>query len=153
MNYPKNRKPKEPIYTEEERKERRKQDSRKYNKKHPKQIREKRTRYILNNYEKYMWSVAKQSSKKRGIPFNIQPEDIHIPTHCPYIGWEITKIIGEYRGKIPTNASLDRIDSSIGYTKENIQVISSLANKLKNNADEDVLIKFALGVLKVHKKS
>lgn len=118
---------------------------------HPEKNREKRTRYIQNNPEKYMWSVAKQSAKNRNIPFDIEASDIIIPTHCVYLGCELTNIIGEYKGKIPTNASLDRIDSSKGYTKDNIQVISSLANKLKNNASEDTLVAFAIGILKRHK--
>lgn len=118
---------------------------------HPEKHRERRTRYIQNNPEKYMWSVAKQSAKIRNIPFDIVASDIIIPKHCIYLGWELTNIIGEYKGKVPTNASLDRIDSSKGYTKDNIQVISSLANKLKNNASEDILVTFAIGILKRHK--
>ena len=49
-------------------------------------------------------------------------------------------------------ASLDRIDSSKGYTPENIQVISRIANVMKNNATEQELISFAKGVLAAHSK-
>lgn len=140
-----------PINSEEERLERRRLNGRLYNQRHKEQIRAKRTRYIEKNFEKYLWSVAKQSAKAREIPFDIVASDIIIPTHCIYLGRELTNIIGEYKGKVPTNASLDRIDSSKGYTKDNIQVISSLANKLKNNASEDILVAFAIGILKRHK--
>ena len=140
-----------PINSEEERLERRRLNGRLYNERHKEQIRIKRTRYILNNYEKYMWSVAKQSSKKRDIIFEISPDDILIPKFCPYLGYELTQIIGEGNGKVDTNASLDRIDSSKGYILDNIQVISVLANKLKNNATEETLVTFAKGILKHHK--
>ena len=36
--------------------------------------------------------------------------------------------------------SIDRIDNSKGYTKENIMVVSNRANMIKNNATIDELI-------------
>ena len=76
---------------------------------HPEKNREKRTKYIQNNPEKYMWSVAKQSAKNRNIPFDIEASDIIIPTHCVYLGCELTNIICEYKCKITTNDSFDII--------------------------------------------
>ena len=50
-----------------------------------------------------------------------------IPKICPVFGVEI----GFYDKQcVPT---LDRIDSDKGYIKDNIQVISFKANRLKNN--------------------
>ncbi len=40
------------------------------------------------------------------------------------------------------------IRSSKGYTKDNIQVISRLANQMKANADKEQMIKFAEWILK-----
>ena len=150
MSYPKDRAKRRPINSEEERKDRHREQARNYNKKHADKIREKRTRYIEKNYERYMWSVAKQSAKARGIEFSIDPEDIKIPTHCRYLGVELTKIIGKNKGKVNTNVSLDRIDNSKGYVKGNVQVISALANKLKSNCSIETLVSFAKGVLKTH---
>ena len=69
-----------------------------------------------------MWSRAKYRAKQKGLDFNITKEDIVIPDTCPLLG-------------IPmTSPSLDRIDSSKGYTKGNVWVISNRANTLKNDA-------------------
>jgi len=46
---------------------------------------------------------------------------------------------------------IDRIDSSKGYIKGNVQVISRKANTMKSNADVATLIKFAEGINRVHK--
>jgi len=65
---------------------------------------------------------AKVRAKKKKLEFSIQEKDIFIPALCPVF-------------KIPMKVpSLDRKDSSKGYTKDNIQVISNRANVLKNNA-------------------
>ena len=45
-------------------------------------------------------------------------------------------------------ASLDRKDPTKGYIKGNIEVISHLANIMKNNANPMLLVSFAQEVLK-----
>lgn len=80
------------------------------------------------------------------MEFTISVEDIVIPERCPYMGVVFIPLDKKY------GYSLDRIDSSKGYTPENIQVISRIANIMKNNATEQELISFAKGVLVVHSK-
>jgi len=103
---------------------------------------QKETKPIRN-----MLKNARYSAKQRNIEFDLQLEDITIPTHCIYLGIELTNIVG--KGKIDTNASLDRIDSTKGYIKGNVQVISYLANRMKSNATREQLISFAKGILNV----
>lgn len=92
---------------------------------------------------------ARSRSKLNDIEFNITLEDICIPTHCPYLGIELTS--SNPKGSSRRNsASLDRIDPTKGYIKGNIQVISHLANTMKNDAPKDLLVAFANSVLKLH---
>ena len=105
-------------------------------------------RYKENNPIKYMLRNAEARALKKDIKFSLKPEDIFIPETCPYLGVTLTNLYGS--GRHQTNVSLDRINSSGGYTKDNVQVISSLANIMKNSATEKQLIAFAKGILRVH---
>lgn len=91
------------------------------------------------NPEKYMYQNAKSSAKKRGLEFTIRVEDIVIPTHCPVFGVELELVVGS--GTKDNKPSLDRIDSSKGYVKGNIQVISWRANNLKSDGRLEEFIK------------
>ena len=78
----------------------------------------------------YLLARARERSKHKGWEFSITKEDIVIPEKCPLLG---IIIIPKAKDRCHS-PSLDRIDSSRGYTPDNIQVISSRANTLKNNA-------------------
>ena len=96
----------------------------------------------------FMWKQAKHRAKwdYGEMEFSISVDDIQIPPYCPYLGTEFIALDKQY------GHSLDRVDSSKGYSKDNIQVISRLANIMKNNATKEQLIAFAKGVLVVHSK-
>jgi hypothetical protein len=76
------------------------------------------------------------------LPFDLTVEDIQTPTHCPILGIELKRNTGgkSYKGNSP---SLDRIDPTKGYVKDNVQVISQRANVMKNDATFDELKRFA----------
>lgn len=82
-----------------------------------------------------MWCSAKshvrRAGKQQAIPFNLLPEDIHIPGTCPLLGipLQVSKKIHS-----PNSPSLDRIIPADGYVKGNVQVISHRANAIKNDA-------------------
>lgn len=82
------------------------------------------------------------------MDFDIDVVDIIIPPSCPIFGWELTNISG--KGRVKTNASIDRIEPEKGYVKGNIMVMSDLANRMKQNATKAELITFALGILKFY---
>ena len=82
-----------------------------------------------------------------GYNFNLTIDDIVIPEKCPLLEIPLStdpKDLNEqnyYTG--------DRIDSSKGLVKGNIQVISMLANRMKNKATESELLTFATNGLKI----
>ncbi len=91
------------------------------------------------NPEQYLWKSAKDRAKKRGLEFNIELSDIVIPEFCPVLGLKLERGTGGMQDNSP---SLDRIDSSKGYIKGNVRVISYRANTIKNcgTAEEHRLI-------------
>lgn len=113
-----------------------------------------RAQYAATYYNKrketnpalFMWKQAKHRAEfdYNGMEFSIDVEDIIIPEKCPYFDIPFIPLDRNW------GYSLDRIDSSKGYVKGNIQVISSKANTMKNNATKEELIKFAEGVLYLH---
>lgn len=96
--------------------------------------------------EKRMLRRAQSRAKERGIEFNLELSDIHIPTHCPVLGIELVVHKGSSGGK-PNSPALDRIDNNKGYVKDNIMVVSHRANMMKVDASPEELIKFAEWVL------
>ena len=74
---------------------------------------------------------AKDRARTRGLEFDITKEDIIIPGMCPILKIPIIK---SFNSTTKNSPSLDRIDSTKGYVKGNVQVISLRANTLKNNA-------------------
>ena len=103
--------------------------------------------YFKNKPAKRLLWSARRRAKIRGLDFNIVEDDIVVPTHCPILGIPLvnSRPRGDSRRDI---ASLDRIDPTKGYVKGNIEVISWLANTMKNNAEPELLIKFAKEILK-----
>lgn len=92
---------------------------------------------------KTLYNRVKASAKTRDIHFDLtltQLNELTFPITCPILGIPLEF----HRGRAQDNSvSFDRIDSSIGYTIDNIMIISNRANKLKSDATEDEMRKFA----------
>lgn len=65
---------------------------------------------------------------------------------CALTGLKMTTVRGS--GRISTNMSLDRIDSSKGYTEDNVQLVCVFANTLKSDKTLDELYYFCERILK-----
>ncbi len=107
--------------------------------------------YVPSNLQKVICLKASISARRRGLEYNLKPEDIVISETCPYL--KIKLSYNKKDSKKPFYYSIDRIDSSKGYIKGNVRIISLLANTMKNEASSDQLLTFAKSILEIHKKS
>lgn len=64
---------------------------------------------------------------------------------CALSGREMTYITGN--GRVPTNISIDRIDSSVGYEEGNVQLVCIQANKMKAELRTDDLLSWCKDIL------
>jgi hypothetical protein len=102
--------------------------------------------YFTYKPQKRLIWASKKRAKEKGLEFSITEEDIIIPEICPYLQTPFT-----YNARRGTDRrtvmTLDRIDTTKGYIKGNVEVISHLANTMKSNATEEELILFAKHIL------
>lgn len=107
-----------------------------------------------NRAEKYLqtflWRKARQNAKQRNKEFNIEVSDILIPEKCPLLDIPLQVNIGMGTNR-RNSYSIDRIDSSKGYIKGNIQILSQLANTMKNCATQEQLLTFAKNIIEIYK--
>jgi hypothetical protein len=106
----------------------------KRNRKHLKQYRAK---WLKANPERRILHQIKCRAHKSGVKFNLTLKDIVIPKVCPVFGVPFIK------GNKLRSTSVDRINNRKGYVKGNIQIISGLANVMKNRATPAELLRFA----------
>ena len=106
-----------------------------------------RAKLKKNNPKRYtvkqMLSSASKRAKKKEIEYNLDIDfvlELCVDV-CPILGIEL-----KYGGAkdLRASASLDRKDSKLGYTKDNVWVISSLSNTMKSDATTEELAKFGL---------
>jgi hypothetical protein len=102
------------------------------------ELKAKQRRYTRDNPEQVMLTQSRIRARKRGLEHTLTLADIQIPGKCPILGIELK--IGVDKECSP---SLDRIDSSRGYTPDNVWVISLRANRIKNDSTPDELLLLA----------
>ena len=95
---------------------------------------------------------ARDRAKANNIPFDLSVQDIRdiITDSCPILGikFELNKQKqtwgkGKNQNNWQTSPSIDRIVPDKGYTKDNIIIVSLMANSIKNQATPDQIQKVA----------
>lgn len=82
------------------------------------------------------WIVRSKSGTKakQRKELSVQEYKKLIVTHCPLLGMELTYTNCKQQRAPDNYATLDRIDSTKGYTPDNVQILSFRANTIKGNA-------------------
>jgi hypothetical protein len=102
---------------------------------------------ILNRKKNDRWNDrikhAKARANKMGFDFNLDREflDSIATEYCPILNLKLSYT--ENTVIQDNSATIDRIDNTKGYTKDNIQILSYLANRMKSNASDNELLAFA----------
>jgi len=104
-------------------------NQRKRYKENPAKTTKYKKEYYIKNREYLLFLKAKNRARKHSRDFNIELSDIILTSSCPVLltPYDLT---GKNRWLSP---SLDRIDNSKGYVKNNVMVISYRANSLKKD--------------------
>ena len=97
-------------------------------------------RYRLSKTDpvRFLWQQVRQRARLKGIEFTIEPEDLFIPEHCPVLG---IKLRAPGAGLANESPTVDRFDPAKGYVRGNVSVMSMKANRFKNNATLDDLVR------------
>ncbi len=93
------------------------------------------------NIKHYLLKHAKARAVQKGIEFNLVEDDIVLPDSCPIMGLSFNRSTRKY------GYSLDRKDPTKGYTKDNVWVISQIANAMKWDSTHEERVLFAKWVL------
>jgi hypothetical protein len=111
--------------------------------KNKEQIRARRFERYANNIPKVLLKTSLHRAKTKGMEHTLKLEDIKIPENCPVLG---IPLLYEKSNGMPrhNSPSIDRIDNTRGYTKDNIVIVSRRANVLKNDASVEELKKIVI---------
>jgi hypothetical protein len=94
-------------------------------------INERQVSWLLSDPRITLLYGARSRAKSYGVECSITKDDIFVPSFCPILGIPIVKGDGNVHRGSP---SVDRIRPNLGYTADNIRVISYRANTLKSDA-------------------
>jgi hypothetical protein len=97
----------------------------------------------INNRKTYILGNAKNRAKDKNLDFDLTQDDLHFPFICPIL--DIPILLEYGNGRTGNGPSIDRIDNTKGYIKDNVIIVSDRANTLKkhsNQEDREKIYKF-----------
>ena len=83
--------------------------------------------------ERFLLADCKARALKKKLFFNLTVEDLQIPKICPVLGIPI-RVSNKHASD--SSPSIDRIDNTKGYIKDNVLVVSWRANNLKRDSSQ-----------------
>lgn len=111
----------------------------------PNSIKRVKDAYAAMSHPEKMVSWAKYRHKYKKYPgvFNLDIASVHWPEFCPALGIKL-----KYEAQRDRNANdaptIDRINPDLGYTLDNVQIISRKANRIKNDGTPEEVMKVAI---------
>ena len=112
------------------------------------------TEFVSKNIMRMYWFAVRANALNRNIKFDINPEDLETKItqqnfKCALSGLEITLPYSnnEFLKDREWTASVDRIDSSKPYIKDNIQFVHKDINKMKMNLNEQKFLEYCKAVV------
>ncbi|QWY83179.1 postulated decoy of host sigma factor protein [Rhizobium phage RHph_X2_24] len=113
-------------------------------------------RESLRSKATHLTSSAKIRAQNRGMQFEISADFIHaslIVGHCWATGLPFRYPDGNAKNTTPFSPSIDRRNTQLGYTNENVQVVCSIYNLGKNHHDEIDFIAMCMAVAERNKNN
>jgi len=117
--------------------EKARESAKKWRQENPDKVKAQKTEWLKKpeNRIGHILRQAKRRANDNGLNFDITLDDlVPLPVTCPVLGVPINYQGTGARGFVNNSPSIDRIDSSKGYVKGNVQIISWRANRIKSDA-------------------
>lgn len=120
--------------------------------------RAKRLKYGRSSWKAFFTdqiATIKSNAKLRGLAFSLTATDL-LELHaaqsgrCAVTDVELTRTYGE--GRVATNSSVDRIDGSKGYFKDNVRLVCDRVNAMRGAGSDCELVKWARSVVQAASK-
>ena len=110
----------------------------------------------VGELSKHLWNTYKHSAIDRDLTFNVSMEYLwelflKQDRRCAFTGWDIC-FPKSYEENHTKTASLDRIDSNLGYEPGNVQWVHRDLNRLKVNMDNARFIEICSAVDEFNKR-
>lgn len=103
-------------------------------------------------YKANLWQNLKTNAKRRGISVNIEKSDIEDMYKAQGGLCAVTGLPMQFSalesGKNSYAVSVDRIDSDLGYTRENVRLVCARVNLMKMELSDDQMMFWCGAILK-----